>query len=56
MKLQPVCETLTSNGWKPAVSFDSGVTQTIAWLKGQPANELVTFNGEKTTFELPARR
>ena len=56
MKLQPTCETLISIGWKPVVSFDSGVAQTIAWLKGQPADELVCLEGEKTTFELPARR
>ena len=56
MKLQPACETLISIGWKPVVSFDSGVAQTIAWLKGQPADELVCLEGEKTTFELPARR
>ena len=56
MKLQPACETLISIGWKPVVSFDSGVAQTIAWLKGQPADELVCLKGEKTTFELPARR
>jgi nucleoside-diphosphate-sugar epimerase len=56
MKLQPACETLISIGWKPVVSFDSGVAQTIAWLKGQPADALVCIEGEKTTFELPARR
>jgi nucleoside-diphosphate-sugar epimerase len=56
MKLQPTCETLISIGWKPVVSFDSGVAQTIDWLKGQSADELVCLNGEKTTFELPARR
>lgn len=56
MKLQPTCETLISIGWKPVVSFDSGAAQTIAWLKGQPADELVCLEGEKTTFELPARR
>ena len=56
MKLQPTCETLISIGWKPIVSFDSGIAQTIAWLKGQSADELVCLNGEKTTFELPARR
>ena len=56
MKLQPACETLISIGWKPVVTFDSGVAQTIAWLKGQSADELVCLEGEKTTFELPARR
>jgi UDP-glucose 4-epimerase len=56
MKLQPACETLISIGWKPIVSFDSGVAQTIAWLKGQHADELVCLEGEKTIFELPARR
>ena len=56
MKLQPTCETLISIGWKPMVTFDSGVAQTIAWLQGQSADELVCLNGEKITFELPARR
>lgn len=56
MKLQPACETLISIGWKPIVSFDSGVAQTIAWLKGQSADELVCLEGEDATFELPARR
>ena len=56
MKLQPSCETLISIGWKPIVTFDSGVAQTIAWLKGQSADELICLDGEKTTFELPARR
>ena len=56
MKLQPACETLISIGWKPIVTFDSGVAQTIAWLKGQSADELICLDGEKTTFELPARR
>jgi nucleoside-diphosphate-sugar epimerase len=56
MKLQPSCETLISIGWKPVVTFDSGIAQTIAWLKGQSADELVCLDREKTTFELPARR
>ena len=56
MKLQPACETLISIGWKPIVTFDSGIAQTIAWLKGQSADELVCLDGKNTTFELPARR
>jgi len=56
MKLQPTCETLSSIGWKPLVSFDSGVIQTIAWLKGEAADELVCTNGERTIFDLPVRR
>lgn len=56
MKLQPACEKLISIGWKPIVSFDSGIAQTIAWLKGQSADELVCLEGENITFELPVRR
>ena len=56
MRLRPACETLSSIGWKPIVSFDSGAAQTIAWLKGQSAGELECLDGEIATFELPARR
>ena len=38
------------------LSSVAGVAQTIAWLKGQSADELICLDGEKTTFELPARR
>ena len=55
MNLMPACETLFSIGWKPTVGFESGITQTISWLMGKKANQLLSETGELLTFNLPAR-
>jgi nucleoside-diphosphate-sugar epimerase len=55
MKLKPLCEKLTQVGWKPEVSFNSGILQTIAWLTNKPCNELLLKTNQKTIFDLPAR-
>lgn len=55
MKLKPLCEKLTRAGWKPEVSFSSGILQTIAWLTNKPCNELLLKTDKKATFNLPAR-
>lgn len=55
MKLKPLCEKLTSVGWKPEISFNDGISQTIKWLTGENSNQLKTISGSYINFDLPAR-
>jgi nucleoside-diphosphate-sugar epimerase len=55
MNLMPACETLLSIDWKPIVGFESGISQTISWLMGNKANQLLSETSELLTFNLPAR-
>ena len=56
MKLEPACESLTAIGWKPIVSFENGIAQTIQWLQGITVDPLRCENGEVVAFKLPSRR
>ena len=56
MKLEPACESLTSNGWKPVVSFANGIAQTIQWRHGDTLDPLVCDDGQKVVFNLSPRR
>jgi nucleoside-diphosphate-sugar epimerase len=56
MKLEPACESLTAIGWKPIVSFENGIAQTIQWLQGITVDPLRCENGEVVAFKLPPRR
>ena len=56
MKLEPACESLTDIGWKPVVSFENGIAQTIQWLRGITVDPLRCENGEVVAFKLPSRR
>jgi nucleoside-diphosphate-sugar epimerase len=55
MKLKPLCEKLTQVGWKPQISFQNGISQTIAWLTHKPSNEVNLNSGDVMNFNLPAR-
>jgi UDP-glucose 4-epimerase len=56
MKLEPACESLTAIGWKPIVSFENGIAQTIQWLHGITLDPLRCDNGKVIAFKLPPRR
>ena len=56
MKLEPACESLTAIGWKPVVSFENGIAQTIQWRHYKPLDPLHCLNGQEVTFNLPPRR
>jgi nucleoside-diphosphate-sugar epimerase len=55
MRLEPLCETLTSTGWFPQISFDEGIKQTIDWLQKKPLEPLKTLAGKTLDFKLPSR-
>jgi nucleoside-diphosphate-sugar epimerase len=55
MKLKPICEKLTEAGWKPQISFQNGISQTISWLTHKPSNEIKLNSGDVAKFNLPAR-
>lgn len=55
MKLRPLCETLTQNGWAPVISFDEGIKQTVNWLQRRRLSPLPTTNGRFLDFRLPTR-
>lgn len=55
MKMQPKCETLTNAGWRPQISFDQGIKQTIDWLQRVDLSPISTQNGETLNFTLPIR-
>ena len=56
MKLEPACESLTAIGWRPIVSFEEGVEQTIQWQLGQALTPLRCKDGRDIIFDLPPRR
>jgi nucleoside-diphosphate-sugar epimerase len=55
MNLKPLCEKLTQAGWKPQISFENGISQTISWLKREPSNEIKLNSGEVINVNLPVR-
>jgi UDP-glucose 4-epimerase len=55
MKLRPLCETLTQNGWLPEISFDEGIRQTVDWLRRKSLSPLQTINGNSLDFTIPTR-
>ncbi len=56
MKLQPACESLSAIGWKPIVSFENGIKQTIQWLNRTALDPLRCDDGKEFAFKLPLRR
>ena len=56
MKLEPACESLTAIGWKPVVSFENGITQTIQWRHRESLTPLRCEDGQEVSFNLPPRR
>ena len=56
MKLEPACESLTAIGWKPVVSFENGIKQTIQWRHGMALDPLRCEDGQEVVFKLPSRR
>lgn len=55
MRLEPLCESLTSAGWYPQIGFEEGIRQTIDWLQNKPTNSLNTLDGKTLDFKLPSR-
>jgi UDP-glucose 4-epimerase len=55
MRLQPICKKLTSLGWSPQISLEEGIKQTIDWFQRRDLLPIITDNGEKLIFNLPAR-
>ncbi len=55
MELKPVCETLSSLGWSPKVSFDAGLIQTIEWLEGKKVGPLIDSDGQILDITLSSR-
>ena len=56
MKLEPACESLTAFGWKPVVSFEDGIAQTIQWRHREEETQLHCEDGQEVVFKLPPRR
>ncbi len=56
MKLQPACESLTAIGWKPFVSFNEGIKQTIQWRNRMALDPLRCEAGQEVVFNLPSKR
>lgn len=56
MKLEPACESLTAIGWKPIVSFENGIAQTIQWRQRTLLDPLRCEDGQEVVFNLPSRR
>ena len=56
MKLEPACESLTAIGWKPIVSFENGIAQTIQWRQRMLLDPLRCEDGQEVVFTLPSRR
>ena len=56
MKLEPACEKLTAIGWRPIVTFDSGIKQTIQWRRRMALDPLPCEDGQEVVFNLPSRR
>ena len=56
MKLEPACESLTAIGWKPVVSFENGIAQTIQWRHREVVEPLHCEDDQEVVFNLPPRR
>ena len=56
MRLEPLCEALSSAGWHPQISFEEGIRQTIDWLQKKPLEPLKTLAGKTLDIKLPLRR
>ena len=55
MILKPKCEKLTNSGWKPQISLDHGLSQTVGWLSRQPLAPVECVDGTFLNFKLPTR-
>jgi nucleoside-diphosphate-sugar epimerase len=55
MRMKPICETLTSIGWKPSISFEEGIKQTVEWLTNNTISPIQTLTGERLLFNFPSR-
>jgi len=50
MKLEPKCEGLINLGWKPKVSLESGIRQSIDWFIGNTEKPLLLDENESIFF------
>ena len=55
MRLEPLCEGLTSLGWKPRVLINDGLDQTISWFLGNETSNLFLDYKKVIKFNLPVR-
>jgi UDP-glucose 4-epimerase len=55
MRLEPLCETLINADWRPQISFNEGIRQTIDWLQKKHLKPLNTTAGKILDFKLPSR-
>lgn len=55
MKLAPLCEKLSKNGWKPEIDLQNGVLHLINWMSKKKDAHLKTVNGRKLELRLPPR-
>jgi nucleoside-diphosphate-sugar epimerase len=55
MRLEPICETLTSLEWKPQYSMQNGMTQTIQWLMGESVGPIKIAECGDKEVEIPLK-
>lgn len=53
MRLEPICESLTSVGWSPMVSLDAGLMHLHKWLIEKTNSPLALKDGTSEYFNLP---
>jgi nucleoside-diphosphate-sugar epimerase len=55
MRLKPVCESLIKLGWKPKITLEVGLKQTIDWYSDKKEAPVMLTNNESIFFDLPVR-
>jgi len=55
MRLKPVCESLIKLGWKPKITLEVGLKQTIDWYLDKEEAPVMLTNNESIFFDLPVR-
>lgn len=55
MRLKPVCESLLNLGWKPKITIEAGIKQTINWFMNLDESPIFISESESIFFDLPAR-
>jgi len=53
MRLAPLCESLTSVGWRPQVSLEEGLRHLYNWLILKKNTKLALVDGNSKEFNLP---
>jgi UDP-glucose 4-epimerase len=55
MKLKPICESLINLGWKPKITIEAGLEQTINWYLNKEEAPIILNKSESIFFDLPVR-